>query len=282
MATSPDTASLLRAATQCFAEAGIASAALDARMLVASVLGIAPDDLRLSRPRPLDPDQIITVNRLIRRRLKREPVSRIVGEREFWSLTFAVGRATLDPRPDSETLVEAVCQRLAPDSAATILDLGTGSGCLLLAILSERPNASGTGLDRSRAAVKLARLNAEQLHLADRADFIAGDWATRRLKPVDVVISNPPYIATNLLAGLEPELRYDPPTALDGGEDGLDCYRSITARLALLLKPGGFVVFEIGYDQAAAVTKLLADHGFVVEPPVRDLAAHDRVLVAQK
>ncbi len=282
MATSPDTASLLTTATQRFAEAGIASAALDARMLVASVLGVAPDDLRLSRPRALNPGQIVTAHRLIRRRLKREPVSRILGEREFWSLRFTVGRATLDPRPDSETLVEEVCRRLAPNSPATILDLGTGSGCLLLAILSERLNASGTGLDRSRAAVKLARLNAAQLHLADRADFIVGDWATRRLKPVDIVISNPPYIATKLLAGLEPELRFDPQTALDGGDDGLDCYRSITARLAHLLKPGGFVVFEIGYDQAAAVTKLLGDQGFAVEPPVRDLAGHDRVLVAQK
>ncbi len=282
MATSPDTASVLKTATQCLAEAGIASAALDARLLVASVLGIAADDLRLSPPHPLDHGQVATINRLIRRRLRREPVSRILGEREFWSLRFAIGRATLDPRPDSETLVEEVCRRLAPDARASILDLGTGSGCLLLAILSERINATGIGLDRSPAAVKLARLNAERLGLADRAKFISGDWATRRLQPADIVISNPPYIATKLLAGLGPELRYDPKAALDGGNDGLTCYRSITARLPRLLKQGGFVVFEIGYDQANPVAALLKAQDFTVGPAIRDLAGHDRVLVAQK
>jgi release factor glutamine methyltransferase len=282
LATSPDTASVLKTATQCLAEAGIASAALDARLLVASVLGIAADDLRLSPPHPLDHGQVATINRLIRRRLRREPVSRILGEREFWSLRFAIGRATLDPRPDSETLVEEVCRRLAPDARASILDLGTGSGCLLLAILSERINATGIGLDRSPAAVKLARLNAERLGLADRAKFISGDWATRRLQPADIVISNPPYIATKLLAGLGPELRYDPKAALDGGNDGLTCYRSITARLPRLLKQGGFVVFEIGYDQANPVAALLKAQDFTVGPAIRDLAGHDRVLVAQK
>lgn len=279
ISASSDLGLLLNEAAATLDQAGVPSARLDASLLIGHVLGIDSARVRLGGPFAIDEAQRRRLSQLIRRRVKREPVSRILSEREFWSLNFQVGRATLDPRPDSETLVEAVLARLPADRVATLTDLGTGTGCLLLSILSERSQATGTGLDRSRGAVRIARLNAERLGLSDRARIVAGSWTSRKLAAADVVISNPPYINSADIPGLEPEVQFDPTLALDGGADGLDAYRAIIERLPLLVKPGGFVAFEIGNEQGASVVRLLRAAARRVEPVIRDLAGHDRVVI---
>jgi release factor glutamine methyltransferase len=279
---SSDLGQLLGKAAETLDAAGIPSPRLDASLLIAAALGIEPGTVRLGGNAPVNAMQHRQIAELIDRRARREPVSRILGQREFWSLRFLLGDETLDPRPDSETLVEAVLARLPADKPATILDLGTGTGCLLLAILSERKLATGIGIDLSREAIRVAKLNTAGLGLGDRARFVSGDWSTWRLGPADVVISNPPYIASGDIAGLEPEVHFDPVLALDGGPDGLECYRSIASRLPYLVTPGGLVAFEIGCDQAESVSALLLAHDCTVEPPIRDLGGLDRVLVARR
>ena len=200
-------------------------------------------------------------------RAAREPLALIVGWREFWSLRFRVSPATLIPRPDSETLVEAALAA-RPDSATPlrVLDLGTGTGCLLLAFLSERPRAFGIGIDRSIDAVRLARRNARDLGLADRATFLAGDWAGAVEARFDLVLGNPPYIPTPDLAGLMPEVRaHEPAGALDGGADGLTAHRAILADLPRLLTPGGRAILEVGAGQREAVAGLAALAGLRAE-----------------
>lgn len=273
---------ILREAADELVRAGIDTAWLDARLLIAAALERDPHRLAIDPDHPLDAAAFRRIRRLIARRVLREPVSRILGRREFWSLEFCVTPATLDPRPDSETLVEAVLEIAPRDSAITITDLGTGSGCLLLALLSELPNATGIGLDRSRAAITVARRNATRLGLADRARFVQGDWSQRRLAPAAIVIANPPYIPSAALATLEPELAFDPQGALDGGPDGLDAYRAIISRLPVFLSQAGIAAFEIGCEQAAGLARLLTDNGYVVGPPRPDLAGHDRVVVARE
>jgi release factor glutamine methyltransferase len=211
-------------------------------------------------------------------------VSRLVGEREFWSLPFAVTPATLDPRPDSETLVEAALARTADRAAPVrLLDLGTGSGCLLLALLHELRAAWGVGTDRSAAAVAAARANAVRLGLADRARFVVADWAAPLAGRFDIVLANPPYIERGAIAGLAPEVaRHDPVLALDGGPDGLDAYRAILAGLEALVAPRGRAYLEIGDGQAGAVSALLEAAGFADLELAHDLAGRARCLVACK
>jgi release factor glutamine methyltransferase len=210
-------------------------------------------------------------------------VSRILGRRGFWSLELAIGPAVLDPRPDSETLVQAVLDRCRDRTAALrILDLGTGSGCLLLALLSELPNAGGVGLERAGDAAALARANTERCGLADRAEIRTEDWrlwtADARF---DVVVCNPPYIATAQIDALAPEVaRFDPRGALDGGADGLDAYRALAPRTAALLAPDGLAVFEVGAGQADAVAALLRAAGLRTYPPLCDLAGTPRCVPA--
>lgn len=269
------------------AGAGIEDARRDARLLICRLLGAGPE-LLLARPeRALSPEEAARIEAAVARRVAREPVSRILGEREFWSLPFGLNAATLDPRPDSETLVAAVLAAL-PDRAAplTLLDLGTGSGCLLLALLSELPNATGCGIDISAAAVEQAAANAARLGLAGRARFLCHSWAGGLAIAAagwDVVVSNPPYIASGEIAGLDPEVAaYDPPAALDGGADGLAAYRALIPAAAEVLRPGGLVALEIGRRQAAAVEALLGEAGLAVLERARDLAGVERCLLAAK
>jgi release factor glutamine methyltransferase len=276
----PTLGALVRAAAASLAAAGVPEPAADARVLAQTAFGLDRAGLLAGRDaRPEEGDRA-RYAALIARRAAREPVSRIVGRREFWSLEFGLSPATLDPRPDSETLVEAALAAL-DDRAARwrLLDLGTGTGCLLLALLSELPAAYGLGVDRSAAALAVARGNAGRFGLAGRAAFLAADWAAGLAGRFDLVVANPPYVATAEIAALAPEVAgFDPPAALDGGADGLDAYRAIAPALPDLLAEGGRAVLEIGAKQADAVEDLLAAAGLGPARRHRDLAGHTRAL----
>lgn len=280
-----DPPSLLAEAVILLTEAGIDNPRLDARILVGAVTGLEPTEVGLARGQGVVDAQRRGLARLLARRMTHEPVSRILGRREFWSLDFFLSPATLDPRPDSETLVEAVLRDLdqrgiAHSTSLRLLDLGTGTGCLPLALLSELPTASAVGVDRAEDAARTARHNADALGLADRFQVLVGDWSDALGGRFDWVLSNPPYIPTTDLADLAPEVGFDPLLALDGGADGLTAYRRIIAELPRLLMPNGAVALEVGWDQAMAVTGLLQAAGLRVAPPIRDLGGRDRVLIA--
>ncbi|MBI1261605.1 MAG: peptide chain release factor N(5)-glutamine methyltransferase [Rhizobiales bacterium] len=262
--------------------AGIDQAELDARLLVRAASGASELDMIRDPQIEMRPEEAARLDAMTARRLAREPVSRILGTREFWGLTFALGPATLDPRPDSETLVETALRYLPDDGTpARVLDLGTGSGCLLLAILHEREQASGLGIDVAAEAVSVAQENARSLGLGERARFRRGNWATDIEATFDLVISNPPYIRHADIATLAPEVaHHDPVLALDGGDDGLAAYRAIIASLPGLLMPRGHAVFELGQGQAADVGALVNEAGLEVVELAPDLAGIGRVLVA--
>ena len=262
--------------------AGVESARREARLLLAHALG-RPAEWLLAHPEAAVPAPA-DMAALVERRTRREPLSHILGEREFWSLSFRTGPAVLDPRPDSETVVAAALD-LFPDDGAPlrILDLGTGSGCLLLSVLSERPAAIGLGIDLSPAAAALARDNARRLGLSARAMFAVGDWAEAIATPFDLVLANPPYIPHREIAGLEPEVaQYDPAMALDGGGDGLDAYRAIAGQLCRLLGPDGRAVMEFGAGQESGLPPLLSGHGLETVGVRHDMAGRPRCLVARK
>jgi len=281
-ATNVDLEFVLRGAAARLGAAGIESSRLDARVLVAHALGLAPGDLVLRHRRPVAPAERRLIAKLIKRRAGREPVSRIVRRREFWSLPFRITPATLDPRPDSETVISAALEALpARDAALRLLDLGTGTGCLLLALLSELPRASGIGVDLSPAALQVARANARALGLKARARFRHGVWADGLRGRFDVILSNPPYIATDGLATLPAEVRFDPVAALDGGPDGLACYRALGEALPRLLAPDGIAALEVGAGQAALVAAIMTRQGLRIAKIVRDLANNERVVVAR-
>jgi len=267
------------AAAETFSAAGIAEPRLEARLLAAAVLG---DWARLpgANERTLSAVEAAKLRRAIARRAQREPLARITGMREFWGLPFALSPETLEPRPDSETLVEAVLERLpAPDSPKRLLDLGTGSGCLLLALLRELPRAWGLGIDLSPAAARQAAANAAALGLTERAAFSAGDWTAAIQGRFDAIVSNPPYIAAEEMAALTPEVAdFDPLLALEGGADGLEAYRCILPSLPALLAPGGLAALEIGHRQAAAVTAMARAAGLRELAVHRDLGGNDRVV----
>lgn len=262
--------------------AGIDSAALDARLLVAVALGITVETVIAWPERSLTPDAGVRLAALMRRRVAREPMAYILGRREFWSLDLVVTPATLTPRPDSETLVAAALDEL-PDRHAplSILDFGTGTGCLLLALLSELPAATGTGVDIDRAALDVARQNAFRLGLTGRTGFMQGEWGLSLSESFDVIVSNPPYIATGDLAAPAPELRFEPRLALDGGADGLSAYRALIPDAARLLRPDGLLVLEIGAGQAVPVQALLAASGLTPLRVSRDLAGVERCVLAR-
>lgn len=274
---------ILASAAACLRSAGIESARREARVLVAHGSGLGHAVLFGYPERTLPPDKIRDIDALIRRRTAGEPLSRIVGRREFWSLDFHLSPHTLDPRPDSETLVEAVLELLPDrDRPLRILDLGTGSGCLLLALLSELPQAFGIGVDASAGACVTAAKNARALKLAGRAAFVVADWATACSGGFDVVVSNPPYVLSSEIPRLAAEVReYDPHAALCGGEDGLAAYRAIVRDLPRLLRSEGFVAFEIGAGQHSGVAALLGEAGIPVVAVRRDLAGIERCLIAR-
>lgn len=265
------------------AAAGLDTPSLDARLLGVDALGIGATALVTEPDVALSADEAARLAGFGLRRVAREPVARILGRAEFWSLPFRLSPETLVPRPDTETVVEAALA-LVPDRRAAIrvLDLGTGSGCLLVALLHELPGAWGLGLDRSAAALATARANAARNGVADRAAFAAGDWAAALAGRFDLVVSNPPYIATSLVGGLDPEVaRHDPPRALDGGPDGLAAYRTILASAPALLAPDGSLVLEIGHDQHAALAALVAAAGLRIAGTARDLGGHVRALTVR-
>ncbi|AWN52002.1 peptide chain release factor N(5)-glutamine methyltransferase [Methylobacterium sp. 17Sr1-1] len=257
---------------------GIETAALDARILVEEALGVTATDLALRGGEPVGPEGAERLGASLARRAAGEPVARIIGAWEFWGLPFWLSPETLVPRPDTETLVEAALS-LRLDGPHRIVDLGTGTGCILVALLTEWPRAIGLGIDRSVGALRTARANAARNGVAERAAFAAGDWAAALEGPFDLVVANPPYIASDVIAGLSGEVRdHDPRLALDGGPDGLDAYRTILAQVPRLLRPGGHLLVEIGYDQEEPLRQLAAAHG--LSPQVRrDLAGHPRVVV---
>jgi release factor glutamine methyltransferase len=255
-----------------------------ARRLIAATLDLAPAELLMRSEQAIGREAAVRVRRLVKRVARGEPVSRAIGRREFWGLDFALSADTLDPRPDSETILEAVLARLGDRAGQLrVLDLGTGAGCLLLALLSELPAAFGLGIDISEGAVATARRNAHALGLAGRACFFVGDWASAVGEEFDVIVANPPYIATAALANLPVEVReHDPWRALDGGEDGLDCYCRITEQLPALLAPGGIFAGEVGAGQAAAAAAVLEARDVYLEAFERDLAGIERCVVARK
>jgi len=292
--SSPQTiADALTAAVDRLTAAGLAAAdgRLDARMLLAHVLGLpSPAGLSLRLGDPLDADRAACLTRLIERRARREPVGRILGRRGFWTLDLALGPETLEPRPDTETVVGALLERLVPaDAPWRLLDLGTGTGCLLLALLAELPAATGLGVDRAAGAVEIARRNAETNGLASRATFREGDWGDGAVAlgvaadSLDAVVSNPPYIATAELAGLAPEVRdHDPLLALDGGADGLTAYRILIPLAWTMVRPGGWLAFEVGAGQADDVSGLMSLNGFSSIEVIRDLAGWERCVIGAR
>ena len=270
------------------AAAALAAAGFDeprrrTRRLVATALDLSPSEVFAHPERRLSEAQWARLGGMLRRMLAHEPLSRIAGKREFWGLEFLLSADTLDPRPETETVVEAVLARLPRNAAHRFLDLGTGTGCLLLALLSEFPQASGIGVDIAPGAALTARLNAERLGLAGRARFAVGDWAAAISGRFAAVVANPPYIATAAIATLAPEVgEYDPHVALDGGADGLAAYRAIAPDLPRLLAPGGLFAAEIGAGQAAAVTAILAEQGVAPIDAIPDLAGIARCVVARR
>jgi len=243
------------------AAAGIDGAGSDARRLVAAALGLAAEDLLRAPERELDLGEVRRLEDYLERRRDHEPLSRIVGEREFFGRSFAVSPATLDPRPDTETVVAAALEVIGDEAWAAqplrILDVGTGTGCLLVTLLCELPQATGLGTDISEAALAVARRNASRFGVAGRAAWQVADALESVSGPFHIVVANPPYVRTGDIDGLDPEVRnFDPISALDGGPDGLAIYRSVMKRISATV-PAGWVLFEVGHDQADAVADLL-------------------------
>jgi len=289
----PTIAQTLAAAAARLAAAGVADPRRDARLLIAAAIEAGPERLIAEPERVLGAAEAARIEASISRRAAREPVSRILGRRGFWSLEFEITPDTLDPRPDSEALVAAVLARIGAQGLVgaplSVLDLGTGSGCLLLALLSELPAATGLGLDISAAALDVARRNARNLGLSDRARFEIGDWAggwpgdwgAGSADSWQVIVSNPPYIKDSEIGDLAPEVaRYDPKMALTAGSDGLDAYRNLLPRAASLLERGGVLALEVGRGQQDAVTALLAASGLTPLSRYRDLGGIERCLLA--
>lgn len=258
---------------------------LDARILVGHALNLDHAGLAADAGRALGGEEVRAIADLAARRIAGEPVARIVGIKEFWGLPLRVGAATLVPRPETETLVEAALELIDASGprgrALRIADLGTGSGALLLALLSELPGATGIATDISIAALAAARDNARSLKLDARALFVACDFGAALSGGYDLIVVNPPYVATGDIARLPPEVRHDPLRALDGGADGLACYRALAADAPRLLKPGGRIVVELGAGQDAAVTTLFRAAGLETLPARPDLSGIPRALAAR-
>jgi release factor glutamine methyltransferase len=274
---------VLKQLGEAFRDAGIDTAQRDARLLLLHAVGARHADL-LKEPRlPIGEPAARQLTDHAARRIAREPVARILGEWEFWSLPFVVTADTLVPRPDSETVVAAALTTLGPRRQSSeglrVLDLGTGSGCLLIALLHELQGARGIGTDMSEGALETARFNATRNGIGDRAQFVQTDWASGIAGSFDLVVSNPPYIPDAIIDTLEPEVRdHDPRRALSGGRDGLQAYRTIATSLGPLLAPGGRAVIEIGSDQSETVSRLFRDAGFTVEGPFLDFGHRPRAL----
>jgi release factor glutamine methyltransferase len=267
--------------------AGIDSAELDTRLLVGHALGLDLTGMIAAANRALTSDESDRLDALAHRRLTREPVARILGQKEFWGLQLALSAETLVPRPDTETVVELALEMLREGSAnqrPRVADLGTGTGAILLALLSEWPEATGIGTDISDEALETATANAARLGLAARASFIRCDYACALSGPYDLIVSNPPYVCTGDIAGLAAEVRdHDPVKALDGGPDGLDAYRALIPQAARILAPGAALVVEAGQGQSAQIEALMTSAGLTPHgAPKADLGGIPRAVGARK
>ena len=272
-----------RAVAQAFRYGALDSPDLDARLLVGHALSLDHTAITANGDQPLSAEDIATLAALATRRLAHEPVARITGRKEFWSLALAVTPATLVPRPDTETVVETALAAITDKSRPLrIADFGTGTGALLLALLSELPNATGIGTDICTPALITARNNALHCGVASRAHFVASDYGAALHGPFDLVVSNPPYIASGEIATLDADVRdYDPRIALDGGPSGLDGYRSLVADARRILTPDGILVVELGAGQAASVSEIMLNGGIVADAPKADLGGHFRALLGR-
>ncbi len=283
----PDAATIgavLLAAQTRLKAAGIDTPRLDAILLLAEATALSEDVIRSRPGTPLTVDAVAAFEAMLQRRLRREPVSKIIGRREFWSLEFRTSPDVLDPRSDSETLVAGVLAAIPDRQAALrLIDFGTGSGCLLLSLLHELPNATGLGIDVSSPALAIAQENAERLGLSSRCLFRLGSWGRGIEGSFDILISNPPYIESGVVPALEPEVaEYDPLLALDGGVDGLDAYRALLPDMARLAANDAFAALEVGMGQDVAVGLLLAEAGFAGIAVLPDLSGIGRVVTGRK
>lgn len=267
---------------------GIDTAALDARVLLKTVTGLSFESLIVNGREPIGPQSLQRFQDYVERRLAGEPVSRIRGTREFYGRDFRIDPHTLDPRPDTETLIAAVLDLVGRESlsgrALRLLDLGTGSGCILVTLLAELPEATGVGVDRCPCALRVAHDNALAFGVGDRARFVAANWFEGLAGRYNIVVSNPPYIASAEIEGLAPEVaRYDPRAALDGGADGLDAYRRIADGVVRFLDPGGSLLVEIGCTQAQAVTEIFRKERLLVAENLvqTDLGGRPRCICAK-
>jgi release factor glutamine methyltransferase len=264
--------------------AGVDGPVIDARLLVEAAAEATRVDIITDPHRPLSEAQATTLDAYLTRRERREPISHILGRKGFWKIMVQVNAHVLTPRPDTEVVVDLALRAFDEGAVFSVLDLGVGSGAILLAILAERPGAKGLGVDVSEEALAVARDNAANLGLAGRTALLRGDWTAGLGEGAfDLVVSNPPYIPTQDIDGLEPEVRdHEPRLALDGGADGLDAYRQLAPEILRVLKPGGRFAVEIGFDQAARVEALFRQAGAQGVATVKDLALRDRVITGEK
>lgn len=271
----------LNEAAMCFKNAGIDSYNIDARILLEHCLNATREQLIANKNKCLEENELNAFNILKDRRKSREPISLIIGKKEFWGHDFATNKHTLDPRPDSETLIETVIGLYSNRAKKlSILDLGTGTGCLLLSLLSEYPNSLGLGVDISQEALNLAVKNSESLGLERRGKFILSNWDEKIEGNFDIIISNPPYIKSEDIKALEPEVsNFDPLSALDGGEDGLSEYRKIASFVPSLLKENGTIILEIGEGQEQDVQKIFETENLKLTEQKKDLAGIIRCLI---
>jgi release factor glutamine methyltransferase len=258
--------------------------AIDARLLLEVAADVTRTDIITDPYRVLTDAQMATLDDFLNRRAAREPVSHIIGRKGFWKILLQVNKNVLTPRPETEVIVDEVLKAFPEQMSFNMLDLGVGSGTILLAVLAERPAAKGLGIDVSEEALAVARENAANLDLANRVALLRGDWTSGLGDDsFDLVVSNPPYIATHVIDTLEPEVRdHEPRLALDGGPDGLDAYRILAGEILRVLKPGAMFAVEIGYDQSATVEALFRQAGANNVRTVKDLSTHDRVVIGSK
>ncbi len=268
--------------TRLFHAAGLEQARLDARLIVMHAAGYTPEAALTGHDRVLSTSECAKVEALKRRRLEREPIAYLLGHREFWSLNFHVSSEVLIPRPDTETLVSCILDRFTTEKTKAplrILDLGTGSGCILIALLKDMEHASGVGVDLSESAIAVARNNARIHDLSEKTSFFVGDWTESIQEAFDIVVSNPPYIPSIDIEGLDIDVRdHEPRAALDGGEDGLAFYRRLAKDIPRILSPNGFCAVEIGTGQSSNVQRILHESGLKDVSVVSDLVGLERVV----
>ena len=261
--------------------AAIETPILDARILLGFILGTPKERFYGLEDKLLDETELNSYEKIIKRRCEREPISRILGQRDFWSLTLKLNPSSLDPRPDSETLIEAITKHVPnKNSRLNIIDLGTGTGCLLLAALKELPNSSGVGVDISDNCIKIAKENAHYNSLSNRTTFLTSDWTQKITGKFDIILCNPPYIKETEIKDLEPEVKnFDPYMALNGGPDGLYCYKVIARQFAQILMTNGLIFLELGHKQKVSVVKIMKAGGLQTLHTEKDIGNKDRCIV---